>query len=417
MKTNAIWTPYANLFLGLWLISGAFTFGYTSEAMVDSDVITGFILVVLALLSRFLKKWWLPWTTALLGVWLQLAPLIFWASSAAYTNDTLVGALVIIFAVVLPEIPGQFPDTGPSVPPGWSYNPSSWGQRLPIALFALVGWFLSRYLAAYQLGHIDAVWDPVFGDGTEKVITSALSQSFPVSDAGLGSVAYAVEALLTCQGGERRWRTSPWMVLIFGILVIPTGLISILLIISQPLVVGAWCFICLLTALCSLFPVALALDEVVAVYQYLKYSKEKTFWRRFFEGGNCAHATLDKRSPSPAGSILRLFQSSWWGVTAPLNLTLSAILGVVVMCLSLDAVDDILGPLVIVVSVVAMSEKARVVRYLNLPLALGIAVGALFLYSDHSPLSLCTHLFFAVLIFALVFRRGPIREKTRFSSR
>jgi hypothetical protein len=47
---------------------------------------------------------------ALLGMWLLLAPLVFWTSSAAaYANDTLVGALVIIFAVGVPSASGVSP--------------------------------------------------------------------------------------------------------------------------------------------------------------------------------------------------------------------------------------------------------------------------------------------------------------------
>jgi hypothetical protein len=36
--------------------------------------------------------------------------------------------------------------TGPTVPPGWSYNPSDWAQRLPIILLAVLGLYVSRYL-------------------------------------------------------------------------------------------------------------------------------------------------------------------------------------------------------------------------------------------------------------------------------
>lgn len=51
------------------------------------------------------------------------------------------------------------------VPPGWSYNPSTWTQRLPIIALALVGFLASRY----QLDHITNAWDPFFGNGTERV--------------------------------------------------------------------------------------------------------------------------------------------------------------------------------------------------------------------------------------------------------
>jgi SPW repeat len=64
---------------------------------------------------------------------------------------------------------------GPDTPPGWSYNPSDWMQRGPIIAMAFVGFFLSRYLAAYQSGHITYPWDPFFGDGTRRVLDSDVS--------------------------------------------------------------------------------------------------------------------------------------------------------------------------------------------------------------------------------------------------
>ncbi len=84
--------------------------------------------------------------------------------------------------------------TGPEIPPGWSYNPSAWTQRLPIIFLALVGLLIARYLSAYQLGQIDSVWEPFFPglpddpakNGTEAVITSSVSEAFPLQDAALG---------------------------------------------------------------------------------------------------------------------------------------------------------------------------------------------------------------------------------------
>ena len=144
-------------------------------------------------------------------------------------------------------------------------------------------------MAAYQLGYIPEIWDPVFGhEGTLQVITSALSRSFPVSDAGLGAALYGIEALCVWKGGCARWYTSPAFVLFFGVLVIPVGCVSTLLIISQPIVVGHWCFWCLLTAVCMLCMIALAIDEVYAAIQFLVRTRQvdpHDFWRTFWHGG------------------------------------------------------------------------------------------------------------------------------------
>jgi hypothetical protein len=113
-------------------------------------------------------------------LWLLFAPLVLWTpSAAAYLNDTLLGTLVIALAMLVRPVPGvgvAAAMTGPDIPPGWDFSPSSWLQRIPIIALAFVGLFISRYLAAYQLGHIDAAWDPFFGDGSERVITSEVSK-------------------------------------------------------------------------------------------------------------------------------------------------------------------------------------------------------------------------------------------------
>ncbi|HEY9436065.1 MAG TPA: hypothetical protein VI260_31790 [Blastocatellia bacterium] len=75
--------------------------------------------------------------------------------------------------------------SGPEVAPWWAYNPSSWHQRAPMIGLACVGWFISRYLAAFQLGYIQTVWEPFFGESTVRALTSEVSRSMPVSDAGM----------------------------------------------------------------------------------------------------------------------------------------------------------------------------------------------------------------------------------------
>jgi hypothetical protein len=76
-------------------------------------------------------------------------------------------------------------------------------------------------------------------------------------------------------GSTRRWQYRPWMVLLFGLDVIPLGMVSAILVVMQGAVVGSWCFLCLVTALISLVLVALAFDEVWSCVLYLR-----RIWRR-----------------------------------------------------------------------------------------------------------------------------------------
>jgi uncharacterized membrane protein len=170
------------------------------------------------------------------------------------------------------------------VPPGWSYNPSTWGQRLPIVGAAVVGMAIAGYMAAFQFHLIDSVWEPFFGNGTRKVLTSKISNLLPVPDAFLGALGYFADAATGAIGGERRWKRMPWIVIIFGLAVGPLGLASIALVMSQPLVVGHWCTLCLASAVISVVMIGPATDEMLASLQHVKRQRDlgHSTWRVFW---------------------------------------------------------------------------------------------------------------------------------------
>lgn len=388
-----IWVFYLLALCGLWLISTTASFGFQSKPLVMSDLVSGFSLIVLSLSIRKNPTTPMLWVIAFIGIWLQFAPLLFWTpTSGAYLTDTLIGTLVIALSVILFPMPNQVPDIEPTIPPGWSYNPSSWAQRFPIAFFAFICWMISRYLAAYQLGYIETVWDPFFPDGTKKVLESSVSKLFPVPDAGLGAFAYTLEFLSTCQGGKARWRTSPWGVFVFGILVIPVSIVSVVLIILQPLVVGTWCSLCLLTALCMLIPIPLAIDEVVATIQYLR--REKFSWKLLFKGGKCRDAKKDTNTPS--------WDASLKGVSFPWNLVVTLLIGIYLM--TLKQLDPMLGASIIVVSVISFSEHFRFARYFNILIALFLVFFSMLIEGFvlfHGTIAI------ALILFSI--RKGPIK--------
>lgn len=158
----------------------------------------------------------------------------------------------------------------PNIPPGWDYNPSSWKQRWPLIAIAFIGFEIAMYLGLFQLELIDEVWDPFFGGGSEKVLTSKVSKALPVPDALLGAFGYLLDVVTGAIGKTDRWRTKPWIVILFGIAVGPLGLTSVLLVIFQPLLVGAWCTLCMVTAVISVVMISPALDEMLASLQYLQ---------------------------------------------------------------------------------------------------------------------------------------------------
>jgi uncharacterized membrane protein len=174
---------------------------------------------------------------------------------------------------------------GDETPPGWDYNPAAWMQRLPIVGLALVGAAIATYLALYQYGVVGTVWEPLFGDGSEVVLDSWLSNVLPVSDAALGALGYYGDAIAGLIGGSARWRRMPWIVILFGVLVGPIGLISIGLVVAQPVLFDSWCTLCLASAVVSVLMIGPAMDEVLASLQYMRRvvrSGEKTAWRAFW---------------------------------------------------------------------------------------------------------------------------------------
>lgn len=155
---------------------------------------------------------------------------------------------------------------GGSIPPCWDKNPTAWSRRLPVTAMALVGLGIASYLTLYQVGILQSAWDPFFPEGSRKVLT--FTSPFP--DASLGVLAYLTEIVLSLIGGSDRWRTMPWAVLAFGAVISIGALVSIMLIIVQPVFVGAWCTLCVASALISMAIFIAGVREPLAGLQYLK---------------------------------------------------------------------------------------------------------------------------------------------------
>jgi uncharacterized membrane protein len=432
MLRRWIWRDFANIVLGTWLLSSPATFGYSNDPLAWSDVASGSLIVVFGVLTLAPRFDLARWGLCAVGLWLLFAPLVFWTGSpAAYANDTLVGSFVIAFSVLVPMMPSRahhavMMEPGPDTPPGWSYNPSDWIQRGPIIGMAFVGFFLSRYLAAYQLGHIPYPWDPIFGDGTRRVLDSEVSRAWPVSDAGLGAAAYMIEAFSGFMGGRNRWRTMPWMVAMFAVLVVPLGIVSIVLIMLQPVAVGAWCTLCLATAVAMLIMIAPAVDEVIATSQFLSAARRegKPFWRTFWIGGSLdQYARLVPDRPEASGhDAARPIGSRLVAALdlnrVPWNIVSSAALGVWLMAAPpvlgtigpAAAASQVLGALVVTWAVIAFGEIARPIRLLNVVIGFGVASAPWFLHGA-SEWSRWHDVLVGVAIAALSIRRGRIGER------
>lgn len=183
------------------------------------------------------------------------------------------------------------PVSGSEVPPGWDTNPSSWSQRIPIVVLAIVGGVAATWLALYQQDVVDTVWEPFFGDGTTDIVKesgfSEFFERFPVGDAAIGALGYGADAVTGVIGGTRRWRTMPWIVIVFGVFVGPFGAMSVLLTIFQPVLYDSFCTLCLVSGVVSLAMIGPAVDEVLASLQHLRRERNegRSLWRAFWGVG------------------------------------------------------------------------------------------------------------------------------------
>ena len=443
---QTLWIYWALIILGIWMVMTPLTFSYGTGTVQPSggrevwlslserisfmrwsDIISGLALIFFGWRSLTPNRPISGWICCFIGIWLSMAPLIFWAPTPLiYLNDTLVGALVIALSILIPGMPNMimYMKMGSEVPPGWSYNPSSWPQRWIMIVLGFIGWMASRYLGAFQLGYIDHAWDPFFGESTRQVLNSKMSHAWPISDAALGSLAYTFEFLMGFMGSPSRWRTMPWMVFFFGILVVPLGLVSIFLVISQPLSVGAWCTICLVTAIIMLPMIPIELDEVIAMGQHMVQAKKRgdSMWKVFWKGGKPFEHNKDERSPALIDlpqKPMKVYKASIWGMSFPWTLTVSTLLGVWLMFApgvfglpikSLPAdINHMGGALIVVVAVICMGEVVRIGRYLNVLIGLTVAIWPWFLQDSTLALNISSALA-GLAVAALSIPRGPITE-------
>ncbi|WP_416878224.1 vitamin K epoxide reductase family protein [Litorimonas sp.] len=425
------WAHFLNIALGFWLVTQPWIIGTPEPLLRWSEFGLGVMVIIFASLSLSWKMGWARFITAGLGALIMAAPFIFWTqSAAAYLSDTLIGALVFGFAMAIqPEVGPKMTArmSGPEVPLGWSINPSSWCQRIPIIFLALIGLLISRYLTGYQLGHIDGVWEPFFAgatsdprNGTEEIITSSVSEAWPVPDAALGAYTYALEMLTGMVGTRARWRTMPWLVLLFGLMIVPLGIVSIGFIIIQPILISTWSTLALMGAAAMLIQIPYSLDELVATGQFLRRRKRAgasligvLLFGDTDKGAD--PSTVKHEFDRRPGAVLKDMWSG--GVNLPWTLLLAGVIGLFLMFSRLtfgsegtlaDA-EHLIGALVLTVLAIAAAEVARVARYALIPLGAGLIISTLALQT--LGLHLIVNIVFGGAIIALSFYKGKITSE------
>ncbi len=166
-----------------------------------------------------------------------------------------------------------------NIPNGSSSNQSSGRKRVPLLILAALGFLIALYLGLYQLHVFENVWEPFFGNGTNAVVKSSFSRSLPIPDGLIGAFGYLCDIILVSIGDNVRWKTKPWIVILYSILVGMMGLVSMLLIVLQPVVLHTWCTLCLSSAALSLSMIIPVMHELKASLQVIRREKgHETFW-------------------------------------------------------------------------------------------------------------------------------------------
>jgi len=296
-----------------------------------------------------------------------------------------------------------------------------------------LGLYVSRYLAGYQLGHIPALWDPFFAgsltdprNGTEEIVTSWVSTALPVSDAALGGYTYLLEILTGLVGSRRRWRTAPWLVLLFGLMIVPLGMTTILFIVIQPVVLGTWSTLALVGGAAVLIQIPYSLDELLATAQFLRRRVRagQPWLRVLFLGDTdelpaanetCDHSDDGDEFDQPLGVVLKSIVGG--GVSLPWNLALAGLIGLSLLFTrvtlgaegSLADAHHIIGSAVLTVVAIAAADVARPARALNALLGIGLMLVPWLLDTD--KLQALVTLSLGIALVLLSVRRGPILER------
>jgi hypothetical protein len=207
----------------------------------------------------------------------------------------------------------------------------------------------------------------------------------------------------------------PWLVVIFGILIVPLGIVSITFIIIQPIIIGTWCTLCLVAAAAMLIQIPYSVDELLATGQFLyrRHQAGKPFLRVLLFG-DIDQGDVHERESFEQPPLRILSEMVAGGISLPWNLLLVILVGVYLMFTRLSVgaegvpanADHLIGALVVTVAVTALAEVARTVRLLCVPLGFALLITPFVLGADW-PATLSS-LICGLLVVGLSLPRGPI---------
>jgi hypothetical protein len=162
------------------------------------------------------------------------------------------------------------------------------------------------------------------------------------------------------------------------------------------------------------------IDEVVAMGQFMagRVRAGKPFWWTFFVGDTTEGGGPDSRTPRYGSPLASQIPPSAWGVTLPVSLAFSVLLGIWLMFA--PAVlggtapaangDRLVGALIVTVAAISTAEVVRALRFLNGLFAVWLLVVPWALTGGTSGM-VWNDVVSGVVLFALTLPRGAVRER------
>jgi hypothetical protein len=214
----------------------------------------------------------------------------------------------------------------------------------------------------------------------------------------------------------------PWLVVLFGLMIAPLGVVSIFFIVIQPILIGTWSTLALLAAAAVLVQIPYSLDELLASLQFVRRRAHAgSRWLTVLLRGDTDETprravarAVDELDASPVAIVRDAISG---GVSLPWNFALAGLVALSLLFTrvlldadgSLANAHHLLGSLVLTVISIAAAEVARPIRYVNLLLGAALLVVP-FVYD--APVGTAALTVAAGLaIAALSIRRGPIRGR------
>jgi SPW repeat len=92
-------SSWVNILLAIWVIVSPFAFSVHSSKAMWSNVVTGVVVGILALVRWSMHQSGWSWLNLILGIWLVISPFVFFLSGVAMWNNVIVGIIIAALAL------------------------------------------------------------------------------------------------------------------------------------------------------------------------------------------------------------------------------------------------------------------------------------------------------------------------------